>query len=482
MFASHEPRTGAADLPRTAMPADHGLGSLGLVMQLAGRTTGVLAALIASIVLVDHRYGRYGSIHLTAWFWPWFWFVLALSFARSQFHRIAGRDLTYSRHTAEGVLADPFDATRSYTIFGIGHAIVLGLVAALVLDEPPSAAAGITGALALWPCVLAVVCRLPRFRPFRAGIPLGEDRGLEGASIVVTVLGACGVLSTGAILVLLGTLSPHQLRHGWGVMLVMIFGVLVVRSSLNVRAGLTGLGDSSFDRPGELVARYATFAVVSAFCVIGALSLLAMSERLTLDAVAGLAVVGWLLVTWPMIVKRFFTQRQFAELLAGDRVRHRRAPDAGLTSLGWLMAGHATLVAGLLLAGSTVHLGHALGNAWTLGGGLAGPYLYLRAVVLALELATAVALLRMSDNRRAIATIYALVAGGVALALAVPVLGTVGRSPDPWLAIRLLLLAVQLVLPAAALLLARRQVVPAARARYRRPAPQAEAAEPLGMR
>ncbi|HEX7843045.1 MAG TPA: hypothetical protein VF469_36480, partial [Kofleriaceae bacterium] len=147
------------------------------------------------------------------------------------------------------------------------------------------------------------------------------------------------------------------------------------------------------------------------------------------------------------------------------RVRHRRAPDAGLTGLGWLLVGHATLIAALLLAGSTVHLGRALGSAWALGGVLAGPYLYLRAAVLALELATAVALLRMSDNRRVVATIYALVAGGVAL----PVLGTLGRSPDPWMAIRLLLSAVQLVLPAAALLLVRRQVIPAARAHYRPP-------------
>jgi hypothetical protein len=360
-------------------------------------------------------------------------------------------------------------------VFGAGHAVVLGLIAAAVFDQPGRTVAGVIGALAAWPAMLAVVRRLPWLCPLRAGIPLAEDRGLEGAAIVMTVLGACGVLSTGAIVVLVGALSPHQLRHGWGVMLVMVFGVLIVRSSLHVRAGLAGLRDSSFDRPGELVGRYASFGVISAFCVTGALLLLAMSERLTPEAIAGIAVTCWLLVTWPMIVKRFFTQRQFAELLAGDRVRHRRAPDAGLTGLGWLLAGHAVLVGAGMLVAATAPLpngalaGVAAAAPLAITGGTAAPELGV--TVLALELATAFALLRMSDSRRAIATIYALVAGGTALAVAAPVVGALAHRPDPWLAIRLLPCAAQLVLPAATVLLVHRAVLPAALARYRRPVP-----------
>ena len=80
-----------------------------------------------------------------------------------------------------------------------------------------------------------------------------------------------------------------------------------------------------------------------------------------------------------------------------------------------------------------------------------------------LELAAAVALIRMSDQRRAITTIYALFAGVVALAPAVPVLASVGR-PVTWIGIQLLPSAVQLVMPVAALLLVHRVVIPAARA------------------
>ena len=43
-------------------------------------------------------------------------------------------------------------------------------------------------------------------------------------------------------------------------------------------------------------------------------------------------------MAWPLIIRRFFSDRQFADLLAGDDAPvHRRAPDAGLTGLGWLL-------------------------------------------------------------------------------------------------------------------------------------------------
>jgi hypothetical protein len=490
MFASPEPRTqpslpaslpGPAEvvsLPSPGLPADHGLASLGLVMQLAGRTTAALVALLASLAWIDGRLDHQSASHTA-----WLGLGIALCIARSHLHRAAGRDLTYGRRAAEGTATDPFDAMRRYVGFALGQAVAIGAIAAQVFDQPWPAAAGIAAALALWPCALAVIFYF-RYRShrslvpsLRAALPLGEDRGLEGASLVMTVLGAYGLVSTGGIIVMLGALSPHHLRHGWGVMLLVVFALLVVRSSLHIRAGLAGLRDSSFqpsfDRPSELAGRYAAFGVISAFCVGGVLLLLAMSERLTPDAILSVAVACWLLITWPMIVKRYFSQRQFAELLAGDRVAHRRAPDAGLTALGWLLAGHATLVAGLLIVQVTVHpqLGRAAENALVLSGLAVGRWWLidagLAAATVVLELAAAVALIRMSDQRRAITTIYALFAGVVALAPAVPVLGSLGHHLSIWTGIQLLPSAVQLVLPVAALRLVHRPVAPAARARYR---------------
>jgi hypothetical protein len=483
-LASHEPPADAdvVALPGPGAPADHGLASLGLIMQLAGRTTSALAALAASIAWLDGRLGARLGDH-----GGWLMLAFALCIARSQLHRIAGRDLTYPRRTADGGPTDPLAAMRRYAGFGIAHAIAIGLIAAGPLDRPPAAAAGIAAALAVWPVALAAIARAPRFARLRRGIPLGEDRGLESASIAMTVLGAYGALSTGAVVALIGALSRHHRQHGWGAMLIVVFALLLVRASLQLRAGLAGLRDRSFDRPAELAGRYAAFGVISAFCVGGVLSLLAMAERLAPDAIVSVAATCWLLVTWPMIVKRYFAHRQFAELLAGDRVPHRRAPDAGLTGLGWLLAGHAALVAGALIWQVTARpqLGRALDHALALtglavgrggsaidagiGAGIAaGTGAWLAAAVVALEVAAAAALIRMSDRRRAIATIYALFAAAVAVGPALPALRAVADHASPGAGIQLLPLAAQLVLPITALVLVHREIAPAARARYRR--------------
>src|SRR5262245_40396255 len=285
-MASRE-TTSVVDLPGAGVPADHGLATLGLVMQLAGRTSAALAALVASLVVLDAQPLRHAA---------WFFFAIGLSISRSAAHRIAGRDLLYSRRTLDGV-ADPFDATRTYIAFGLVHAVVAGLIATRALGATATTGAGLGAALALWPIVLAAM--LPRFRRFRAGIPLGEDRGLESASILMAILGACGALSTGAIAALLGGLSSRHLEHGWGTMLVVVFALLLVRSCLHIRVGLVGLRDNSFDRPGELASRYVSFGVISAFCVGGVLALLALSARLPPIAIASVAIMCWLLVIWP---------------------------------------------------------------------------------------------------------------------------------------------------------------------------------------
>jgi hypothetical protein len=472
MLASHAPRDSVVDLPRAGVPADHGLATLGLVMQLAGRTSGALAALIASVVLIESR------IHRNA---GWFFLAIALCIVRSQLHRVAGRDLLYSRRTADDAVANPFGAMRAYIAFGIAQAIVLGIIATTEFGATLRSGAGVTAALALWPMVLVVVMQLPRFRPFHAGLPLGEDRGLEGASIVMTVLGACGVLSAGTIILVLGGLPSRHLQHGWGAMLVVVFTLLLVRSCLHIRAGLAGLRETSFDRPGELASRYASFGVISSVCVGGVLALLAMSEQLAPEAIASVTVLCWLLAAWPMIVKRYFNNRQFAELLAGDRMIHRRAPDAGLTGLGWLLAGHAMLVATILILAVTVEprgVGRALGNLLLLSGPVigrsaVGPNLGLGLAtgVVALELFAAAALLRMSDHRRMIATIYALCAGGVALAAMYPLVRSFSHyHGDLRMVIRLIPTAIQIVIPAATLVLVHRAIAPTARARYRGPA------------
>ena len=131
MFASPESRTQPSlpaslpvpaevvSLPSPGLPADHGLASLGLVMQLAGRTTAALVALLASLAWIDGRLRPHTA---------WLVVMIVLCIARSQLHRAAGRDLTYGRHTAEGTAADPFDAMRTYVGFALGQAVAIGAI------------------------------------------------------------------------------------------------------------------------------------------------------------------------------------------------------------------------------------------------------------------------------------------------------------------------------------------------------------------
>lgn len=464
MLASRERPGSVVDLPSAGVPADHGMASLGLVMLLAARTSGALAALAASIVVLEPRH-RHDA---------WLLFALGLCIARSLVHRIAGRDLVYSRPAADRSAADPFEATSAYVAVGIGHAAAIGVIAVCELGATRQTAVCLAAALALWPIVLGSVIRMPRFHALRAGIPLGEDRGLEGASILMTVLGACGALSTGAIILLLTGLPGRYLEHGWGTMLVIVFALLLFRACLHLRVGIAGFGARSFDRPGELAAGYASFAVISAICVGGVLALFAMSVRRFAVALPCVAMVIWLLSVWPAIVRRYVYHRQFAELLAGDRVIHRRAPDAGLTGLGWLLTGHAALVAALLFLEAAVEpqgIGRSLQSLLVLAGpDLRSPAdIGLVSIVLGLEGLAATALIRMSDSRRVIATIYALFAGVVALATACTMIRALGRqATDLQLIARWIAAAVQIAIPAVTLVLVRRTIVPAAHARYTR--------------
>src|ERR1044071_6505069 len=102
---SHGRPDGVVDLPSAGIPADHGLASLGLMMQLAARTSSALAALGATLLVFETRAHRH---------FGWLVLAIALSIARSQLHRIAGRDLLYGRRTIDGGVADPFAGARAY--------------------------------------------------------------------------------------------------------------------------------------------------------------------------------------------------------------------------------------------------------------------------------------------------------------------------------------------------------------------------------
>ena len=455
-----------ADLVDAAVPADQGLAGLGLLMQLAGNVFAAGAALLTFMMLFIEP-ARSGVT-------LWMFVMLGLSIGRSLVHRSAGAQLVYGHPASPN---QRMGGIRRYVGLGLVHSLVFGGLLFVEFHVPARLALGITGGLLVWPLTLAVVMVLPRFRRFHGELPITEDKGFEGASILMTVLGLCGVIGTGSLLVVMLNTPARQLQRGPGVLIVLGLAMLVVRSLIHVQAGLSGLRETSVDRSVELANRYANFGVISSFCGGGALMLFVMSSSMNVFGLALVCGICWMLMAWPLIVRRFFGDRQFADLLAGDAAPiHRRAPDAGLTWLGWLLVADAMYAASFLVPQLVFGRGYSaeLDTALAMGGALGLHSLWWNVGLVVLQAWAGFELVRMSPQSRAIATVFGVVAAAVSLYINWPVVESFrhmhgfGRED----VILIGPLAMSLIIPIATIVLVHRKVAPTARARFRsRPAP-----------
>jgi hypothetical protein len=462
---------GVVQLVDAGVPADQGLSSLGLLMQLAGNVFAAYAGLTAFSLLVLMR-GRGETL--------WVVCVLGLSIARSLIQRSAGSELLYGNgQLHEDGKQSRMKGMRRYVLFGLAQSAAVTGLLATKFHVPSKMALGVCAALALWPAALGILMQLPRFKRFQNDLPLTEDKGFEGASILMTVLGTCGLLACGSTLLVLLDLPGRALTKGPGVLVVLSLGMLCVRSVLHVQAGISGLRETSVDRSVELSNRYANFGVISSFCAGGALLLFVMSSAMGGGdgIVLGLAVVCgvcWMLMAWPMTIRRFFSDRQFADLLAGDGAPiHRRAPDAGLTGLGWLLFAHAIfsasfVIIGLLGGDSRGMSGLEALTAFGVPSGFRSIWWSVGVVVM--QGWAGYELIRMSPQSRVIATLFGVVGTAVTLYINWPMiqaLKSIGRFFGNSQAMQIGPIAMALIIPVVTLVLVNRKIAPTARARFR---------------
>jgi len=454
------------------VPADQGLSALGMLMQLAGNVFAAYVALITFTILFAAG-GSGGSETL------WIFLILGLSIGRSLLHRSAGAQLLYGDPSIQG---GRMRGVTRYISFALAQSAILGAIIKFKFDAPGKAAFAVAVGLALWPALLAGLLTLPRFRKFKDELPLTEDKGFEGASILMAVLGLCGLIGVGTALILMFQMPGKALQSGTNVLLILSLMLLVVRSILHVQAGLSGLRETSVDHSVELANRYANFGVISSFCMGGALLLFVMSSALS---VAGLAIVSglvWMLLAWPLIIRRFFSDRQFADLLAGDHAPvHRRSPDAGLTWLGWLLIAQATLTASFVIpqlimgidngggGGYGHHRGGELEDMFSIFGSVGVRSIWWSIGLIGLQAWSGFELVRMSPQARMIASIFGVAGIAITIYINLPLLealkhggGAVGMN-----AIAFAPLAIALVIPVATLLLVNRKIAPTAQARFR---------------
>lgn len=456
-MSTQSERANVVDLVDANVPADQGLSSLALLMQLAGNLFAAGAALFAFVVLFAQRGAQVETL--------WIFVVLGLAIARSMLHRAAGAHLLYGDGNTSRLAG-----IRRYIGFSLIQTSVTFALLVGKWHAPTKSAVGISAALLVWPVALAILLALPRFQRFRADLPITEDKGFEGASILMLVLGLCGLAFGSAILFALLDLPGRALQQGMGVLVVLATGMLVVRSALHVQAGFSGLRETSVDRSVELANRYANFGVISAFCVAGAMLLFVMQMSVDLAGLALISGLCWMLISWPLVVRRFFSDRQFAELLAGERAPvHHRAPDAGLTGLGWLLLAHGLFVATVLIL------------EWSSSGTFGSRQLRSLDVpsdrslwwsvgVVVLQCWAGFELVRMSPQSRIIATIFGVVATAVTVYVSWPLLLTLkhgGLLRGPQLSMMVGMVALRMIVPVATVLLVNRKISPSARARYR---------------
>lgn len=469
--AEPPPPAPAPSLVDPGVPADQGLASLGLVMQLAGTVFAAYASLVMFIMLfLPTGFGRVGKGYILI--------VLALCVARSAFHRVGGSELLYPRATFDDK-PSPFAGVKRYVLVAFAQTAVMAVLLSGKFGVPFKFTLGICAGLAAWPTFLAVISRLPRFKRFSGELPIAEDKGFEAAAILMTVLGTCGVLGTGAFLVVMLESGSQILSQGPGVLLLVALVMLLIRSIFHVQAGISGLRETNLDRSVELANRYANFGVISSFCAAGAMLIVSMMGAVNLAVIAVVAGVCWMLMAWPMIIRRFFSERQFADLMAGDGSQlHRRAPDAGLTGLGWLLVAHAFFGATLLIP--QVVLGADFGGRYTEMLSFMGPSgarsLWWSVGLTTFQMWAGYELIRMSPHSRVIATVFSVVAGALTIYIMWPVLQGMkhlGRMMSPEMVMMIVPLAIQLVIPVSTLLLVNRKIAPTARARFVPRAPEA---------
>ncbi len=459
----------AVKLVDPEVPADQGLSSLGLLMQLSGSVLAAYAALVTLSMLVVPGMGMAGTK-------GYLMLIIAACIARSLVHRAAGTELLYGKPGFEdNPTHKPYGGIDRYVIVGLIQSLFVSGILVAKFGVPTKLGLGLGLGLAAWPATLAVLVRLPRFKRFRDGLPMSEDKGFEGASILMTVLGTCGVLGGGAFVVIM--LESKGMLEGAGAIVLISAVTMVIRSVLHVQAGIAGLRETSIDRSVELAIRYANFGVISAFCVAGAMVLMAMMSGFHIMIMVVVVCMTWMLMTWPMIIRKFFGDRQFSDLLAGDAAAiHRRSPDAGLTGLGWLLFAIAMLGATMTIpalmatggdANQVLEMFSAMGNVGTRS-------MWFGVGVTVLQGWAGYELIRMGRGHRIIATVYAVIASGVAVYTMWPLVEqlthmSLDRAGMGGVAV-LVPVAIQLVIPVATLLLVNRTFAPTARARFRAPA------------
>jgi len=305
-----------------SLPADQGLAGLGLLMQLGGSVFLAYGAFMMLLPMMSGPGPGDGRMQL---------FLLALlCIVRSVFHRNAGMGLLYGH---------PKGPLHNVWIY-IGVSVAQSLALFLILGDDFSMKKRLfmLTILLAWPIALAAVLSRPRFRRIGDSLPRSEDLGFESAAIMMLLFGVLGAMTTGLVIITIYQAPGFHLSDIPSFLWICVVGMLFVRSILHAQAGQRGCQGMSAEDAGQNAGRYFNFAIMAAIIASAVLMLQMVMQAGTVHMIifASVGVLGYLLLAWPLLLRNFFTDRNFAILLEENFVS-RRAPDTGLTALGWIL-------------------------------------------------------------------------------------------------------------------------------------------------
>jgi hypothetical protein len=397
-----------AELAGARLPADRGLASLALLMQLVG-TVGVIFWCLISLMIA-----LAGGGHAMLGF-----FAAITCILRSGFHRGAGSAMLYGA-------GPPSRAITLYVVISIIHSVaILGLLTKL--DPPIELLLQYGGLLLAWPVALAVLLMMPRYkRMLDHPLPIAEDLGYEGMSALMVVFGAAGASIPILGLWLIVDTPGVSLASPPFLITAGLFLLFLVRSGLQIRAGLRGLRGQHDE---SVTGQYTSIGIASSL-IAGVVVLIValVAGSLFTGLVLG-TVIASLLLVWPLTIRRFTIERMFGLALAGEQAPvPQRAPDRGLTAVGWLL-----LASGLVgLAGSLpigifgdADLAETIAAVRTYLGDDAAATIrsdWWGIGVNALQLWAGIELVRMSDHHRIAGNIYGTIAIAVSIYVHYPLI------------------------------------------------------------
>jgi hypothetical protein len=448
-------------------------------MQLGGSLFAALTSMALFSVLIMMGRARGGGGEL-------FMYVVLLGgtgLARSVIHRGAGADLCFAT-------MNPFAGIQRYFAISAANTGAWFFVAVIQAHAPMSMVLPLLIALMAWPTALMVMTRMPSYRELSLSrVPVGDDKGFEGASLLMLAIGVIGLAFSTVMLYMAFKLVSQRGVPGSFVLLLVSAVVLFIRSLLHVAAGARGVRETFVDRVVEAANRYANFGVIAAFVTGGSILLLSMTMAPDPTVMILVGCLTWMLLAWPLAIRRFFSERQFADMMAGTpQSAHVRAPDMGMSSLGWLLFAQALLGLAFTLPALLLGNGDMFGGMGRGGGGgmgmdkiadmmnifspQSGHSPWWSVGLAAIELWAGIELLRMSELHRIAATAFGAVYTVVTVYMFWPLLSNLGRfmSEEPMIAVPAIAgIAIQLAIPLVTLFAANRNVLPSATARVTPP-------------